>query len=57
MRAGVLTAIGIAIHNFTEGISMSIPIWESTGSRKRAFLYSFAAVVAVEVDALVPLIV
>ena len=31
----------IAIHNIPEGIAVSVPIYQATGSRKRAFLYSF----------------
>ena len=31
----------IAIHNIPEGIAVSVPIYQATGSRKKAFLYSF----------------
>ena len=34
-------AIAIAIHNIPEGISVSVPIYYATGSRGKAFLYSF----------------
>ena len=50
---GFLVAIAIALHNIPEGVSVSIPIWEATGSRKRAFLYSFAAGLAEPVGALI----
>jgi ZIP family zinc transporter len=50
---GILVAIAIALHNIPEGISVSIPIWEATGSRNRAFLYSFAAGLAEPVGALI----
>jgi ZIP family zinc transporter len=50
---GILVAIAIALHNIPEGVSVSIPIWEATGSRKRAFLYSFAAGLAEPVGALI----
>lgn len=33
--------VAIAIHNIPEGISVSVPIFYATGSRKKAFLYSF----------------
>jgi zinc transporter, ZIP family len=33
--------IAIALHNIPEGISVSIPIYYATGSRKKAFWYSF----------------
>jgi ZIP family zinc transporter len=38
---GVAIAIAIAIHNIPEGISVSVPIYYATGSRRKAFLYSF----------------
>lgn len=31
----------IAIHNIPEGIAVSVPIYQATGSRSRAFRYSF----------------
>lgn len=34
-------AIAIAIHNIPEGIAVSVPIYYATGSRKKAFIYSF----------------
>lgn len=33
----------IAIHNIPEGIAVSVPIFYATGSRKKAFWYSFAS--------------
>ncbi len=50
---GFLVAIAIALHNIPEGVSVSMPIWEATGSRKRAFLYSFAAGLAEPVGAVI----
>ena len=38
---GISTAIAIAIHNVPEGISVSVPIYYATGSKKKAFTYSF----------------
>lgn len=38
---GVAIAIAIAIHNIPEGIAISVPIYYATGSRKKAFFYSF----------------
>ncbi len=37
---GVSVAVAIAIHNIPEGIAVSVPIFFSTGSRKKAFLWS-----------------
>lgn len=38
---GIAIAVAIAIHNIPEGIATSVPIYYSTGSRKRAFFVSF----------------
>ena len=37
----VAITVAIAIHNIPEGIATSVPIYYSTGSRKRAFIVSF----------------
>jgi ZIP family zinc transporter len=50
---GFLVAIAIALHNIPEGISVSIPVWEATGSRNRAFLYSFLAGLAEPLGAVI----
>jgi ZIP family zinc transporter len=34
-------AVAIAIHNIPEGIAVSVPIYHATGSRRKAFGYSF----------------
>lgn len=33
--------IAVAIHNIPEGIAVSVPIYYATGSKKKAFVYSF----------------
>ena len=38
---GISIALAIAIHNIPEGITVSVPIYHATGSRKKAFAYSF----------------
>ncbi|HOA81057.1 MAG TPA: zinc transporter ZupT [Defluviitaleaceae bacterium] len=38
---GIAIAVAIAIHNIPEGIAVSVPIYYATGSRKKAFCYSF----------------
>ncbi len=43
----------IAIHNIPEGIAVSVPIYQATGSRKRAFLYSFMSGLAEPIGALI----
>lgn len=35
--------IAIAIHNIPEGIAVSVPVYYATGSKKKAFIYSFAS--------------
>lgn len=52
-RLGVSIALAIAIHNIPEGIAVSIPIFYATGSRKKAFAYSFLSGVAEPVGALI----
>jgi ZIP family zinc transporter len=45
--------VAIAIHNIPEGISVSVPIYYATGSKKKAFFYSFLSGVAEPVGALI----
>jgi ZIP family zinc transporter len=52
-KLGVFIAIAIAIHNIPEGISVSVPIFYATGSRKKAFVYSFLSGVSEPVGGLV----
>jgi len=40
---GLTIALAIAIHNIPEGIAISVPVYYSTGSRRKAFWYSFAS--------------
>lgn len=49
---GIAIAVAIAIHNIPEGISISVPIYYATGSRRRAFTYSFLSGLAEPVGAL-----
>ncbi|MCD4680617.1 MAG: zinc transporter ZupT [Bacteroidales bacterium] len=48
---GIPIAIAIAIHNIPEGIAVSVPIYYATGSRKKAFWYSFSSGLAEPVGA------
>ena len=50
---GVAIAAAIAIHNIPEGIAVSVPIYYATGSRKKAFAYSFTSGLAEPVGAAV----
>jgi ZIP family zinc transporter len=53
LAAGIPVAIAIALHNIPEGISVSIPMYYATGSRKKAFTYSFLSGVSEPVGAVV----
>lgn len=44
--------VAIAIHNIPEGIAVSVPIYQATGSRQRAFCYSFLSGLAEPLGAL-----
>lgn len=44
--------VAIAFHNIPEGLAISIPIYHSTGSKKRAFVYSFLSGLAEPIGAL-----
>lgn len=48
---GVALAVAIAIHNIPEGLAVAAPIYAATGSRRKAFLYSFLSGVAEPVGA------
>lgn len=41
VKLGMVLAFAIAIHNIPEGIAVAIPVYYSTGSRKKTFIYSF----------------
>lgn len=50
-RIGIPIAVAIAIHNIPEGIAVSVPIYYATGSRRKAFTYSFLSGLAEPVGA------
>jgi ZIP family zinc transporter len=52
-KLGVLIAFAIAIHNIPEGISVSMPIYYATKSKRKAFTYSFLSGVAEPVGAII----
>jgi ZIP family zinc transporter len=49
---GITIAVAIAIHNIPEGIAVSVPIFYATGSKKKAFLFSFISGLAEPAGAL-----
>ena len=40
-KLGIILTIAIALHNIPEGVSISIPIYYSTNSKLKAFIYTF----------------
>ena len=46
-------AVAIAIHNIPEGIAVSVPVYYATGSKKKAFFYSFLSGLSEPLGALV----
>jgi zinc transporter, ZIP family len=54
---GATLAFAIAIHNIPEGISIAIPIYYATGSKKKAMLATFISAIAEPVGALLGFIV
>lgn len=49
---GIPIAIAIALHNIPEGIAVSLPIYYATGSKKKAFIYSFLSGLAEPIGAI-----
>lgn len=52
-KLGIPIAAAIAIHNIPEGIAVSVPIYFATGSKKKAFFYSFLSGLSEPLGALV----
>ncbi len=53
VRLGTTIAIAVAIHNIPEGIAVSVPIYFASGSRKKAFMYSFLSGLAEPLGAVI----
>jgi len=56
-QLGIAIAIAIAIHNIPEGLAVSAPVYAATGSRSKAFWWSFLSGVAEPVGALLAAVV
>lgn len=54
---GVPIAVAVAIHNIPEGVAVAVPIYYATGSRGKAFGYSFASGLAEPVGAVLAYLV
>lgn len=52
-KLGITLAIAIGLHNIPEGITIAIPIYYATGSKKKAFLYTFVSGISEFVGAIV----
>ncbi|MCF8295023.1 MAG: zinc transporter ZupT [Bacteroidales bacterium] len=50
---GIAITVAIAIHNIPEGIAVSVPIYQATNNKKKAFWLSFASGLAEPVGALI----
>jgi len=48
---GVAIAVAIALHNIPEGLAVSVPVYAATGSRRKAFMWSFLSGVAEPIGA------
>jgi len=51
VHLGVAIAVAIAIHNIPEGLAVSAPVYAATGSRGKAFMWSFLSGVSEPVGA------
>lgn len=56
-KLGIAIAVAIIIHNIPEGIAVSVPIYYATGSKKKAFWYSFLSGTAEPVGAIIAYLV
>ena len=54
---GVSIAVAVGLHNIPEGLAVSMPIYAATGSRRRAFFWSFLSGLAEPVGALIAALV
>ena len=53
LSLGISLTIAIAMHNIPEGISISVPIYYSTGSKKKAFTYTLISALSEPFGALI----
>jgi len=57
VKIGMAIGVAIAIHNIPEGIAVSAPVYKATGSRKKAFLWSFLSGVVEPIGAILTALV
>lgn len=53
---GIPVAIAIAIHNIPEGIAIALPIFQATGKKRQAVLYSFLSGISEPIGGLIGII-
>lgn len=53
MEVAIPIVVAIAMHNIPEGMAVSVPIYHATGSKKKAFVYSFLSGLAEPIGAVV----
>ena len=53
MKKSIAIMAAIAIHNIPEGIAVSVPIYQATGSKVKAFRYSFLSGLSEPIGAIV----
>ena len=56
LKLGILFSIAIILHNIPEGIGISIPIYYSTRSKKKSFLYTLLSGISEPIGALLSMI-
>jgi ZIP family zinc transporter len=52
VELGFLLAFAIALHNIPEGIAVSVPVYACTGSKRRAFMWSFLSGISEPIGAI-----
>ena len=52
-RVGAVLALGIALHNIPEGIAVATPVYFATGSRLKAFMWTFVSALAEPLGAII----
>ncbi len=57
VKIGMAIGVAVAIHNIPEGIAVSAPVYKATGSRKKAFLWSFLSGVVEPIGAILTALV
>lgn len=53
IKLGIVLTIAIALHNIPEGISISIPIYYSTNSKLKAFIYTLISGISEPIGAII----